>query len=359
MTREDVVAHLTSELTKAGFDEDTAAKMASKMSPVGGRGVSPQELISLMDSPTRALPEKAGGGFTAGPDERAERLKRKVAALKNLGAQEGAGGRVFLVPPSIKDQVGRAFADEIGRRALLMPKALPAAPARTGSSVDTAGDWGGPKATLGDLPGLNAERVSIPTPPAPIPVWDFAAGAPKTGWTPGGDTRRAYQASAKGASPFWASPNLLSRGLSRLGRFVKANPGTAAIDAVGFGLPLLGMAKDAVNWGSRQVTGDPLIGRELTVDQSLEMEKKVRMEQMRLQIQQQERAKVLTANTINLLQYAPDVARQVMAGRRLPKGAVVIGGTPRVDLMQEVAGQMADGAYQEQDPLTQLTGMMR
>ena len=140
---------------------------------------------------------------------------------------------------------------------------------------------------------------------------------------------------------------------------MKANPGTAALDAVGFGLPLLGMAKDAVNWGSRQATGDPLIGRELTVDQSLEMEKKVRMEQMRLQIQQQERAKVLTANTINLLQYAPDVARQVMAGRRLPKGGVVIGGTPRVDLMQEVAGQMADGAYQEQDPLTQLTSMMR
>lgn len=131
------------------------------------------------------------------------------------------------------------------------------------------------------------------------------------------------------------------------------HPIVAATDAIGFGLPMLGLAKDAANAVSRSVTGDPLIGG-ISTDEALRMEAEVRKEQRRREVENQARAQRLAQNTVSLIQNAPLVAQQIMAGRRLPKGAVVIGGTPRVDLMQQMADQMSQGAFQNQDPLQQL-----
>lgn len=75
-------------------------------------------------------------------------------------------------------------------------------------------------------------------------------------------------------------------------------------------------------------------------------------DQMRLKAQRD--AQTAAQNTALLFQTAPHVAAQIMAGRRLPKGAVVIGGTPRVDLMQEMAMSMGQGQFEQQDPMQQI-----
>lgn len=60
----------------------------------------------------------------------------------------------------------------------------------------------------------------------------------------------------------------------------------------------------------------------------------------------------------------PQLYEQVLAGRRLPMGATVLGGQPRVDLLQELALGMAQGQFKSSvDPsraaaLSQLVGGM-
>ena len=49
------------------------------------------------------------------------------------------------------------------------------------------------------------------------------------------------------------------------------------------------------------------------------------------------------ANLERLARMHPDVYNQVAAGRRLPKGAFVIGGTPDVDALDQVTTMMAEG----------------
>jgi len=43
----------------------------------------------------------------------------------------------------------------------------------------------------------------------------------------------------------------------------------------------------------------------------------------------------------------PHLYNEVMAGRSLPKDAVVFGGQPRTDLMEELAASMAGGSFEE------------
>lgn len=55
----------------------------------------------------------------------------------------------------------------------------------------------------------------------------------------------------------------------------------------------------------------------------------------------------MTRNAQRLASADPQLTTEVMAGRRLPQGAVVIGGQPRVDLLQELAMQMSRGDFDE------------
>jgi hypothetical protein len=41
----------------------------------------------------------------------------------------------------------------------------------------------------------------------------------------------------------------------------------------------------------------------------------------------------------------PQLYNEVLAGRRLPQGAVVLGGIPRTDLLQELAYDLASGQH--------------
>jgi len=120
--------------------------------------------------------------------------------------------------------------------------------------------------------------------------------------------------------------------------------------------PLMGDAmKGAVNSVGRGLTGEDVIGGATSFDEVMKLEQKQRKAALRRKIAQENRARVLAQNTMSLVQNAPNVAAQVMAGRRLPRGGMVIGGQPRLDLMQELAGQMADGKFKDTDALSELT----
>ena len=49
----------------------------------------------------------------------------------------------------------------------------------------------------------------------------------------------------------------------------------------------------------------------------------------------------MAASLARLAAASPQTYNQVMAGRQLPQGAVVLGGQPRVDLMEDLAFRMA------------------
>lgn len=69
------------------------------------------------------------------------------------------------------------------------------------------------------------------------------------------------------------------------------------------------------------------------------------------QIEQKNREveEIARMNEQRLMQVAPDLANQILAGRRLPQGALVLGGRPRTDLMREFARQMATEPPQQQE----------
>jgi hypothetical protein len=92
----------------------------------------------------------------------------------------------------------------------------------------------------------------------------------------------------------------------------------------------------------REITGD-----DPTVDALLE-DNRTRAVFMAMQQRKQEQLRRLQQeNTNRILQYMPQVANQLLAGRKLPQGAVVIGGQPRTDLLDEVARQMGAGAFNQ------------
>lgn len=54
---------------------------------------------------------------------------------------------------------------------------------------------------------------------------------------------------------------------------------------------------------------------------------------------------VMGENQARLAAFDPHTYYEVLAGRRLPIGAVVFGGAPRTDLMEQLAYGMATGKY--------------
>lgn len=62
----------------------------------------------------------------------------------------------------------------------------------------------------------------------------------------------------------------------------------------------------------------------------------------------------IDANKMMLLQMNPELANQLQAGRRLPRGAVVIGGRKREKTFLDlVAAQLSEGLYNEPVPLSE------
>jgi hypothetical protein len=71
-----------------------------------------------------------------------------------------------------------------------------------------------------------------------------------------------------------------------------------------------------------------------------------RKEQYDLHLLRQETAQ----NAAILASTAPHLYNQILAGRRLPKGATVLGGAPRTDLLEELAYRMTQGEFASGSP---------
>lgn len=63
------------------------------------------------------------------------------------------------------------------------------------------------------------------------------------------------------------------------------------------------------------------------------------------QAKQERLRQARASNEAMLARMNPSLYTQVLAGRRLPEGAVVIGGVPRRDLMDQLTSAMAEGAF--------------
>ncbi len=69
----------------------------------------------------------------------------------------------------------------------------------------------------------------------------------------------------------------------------------------------------------------------------------VQAQQQAEEMKRQQLAFLVESNQRRLAQWSPELYNQVLAGRRLPRGAVMIGGVPRTDLLAQVAMRMALG----------------
>jgi len=78
-----------------------------------------------------------------------------------------------------------------------------------------------------------------------------------------------------------------------------------------------------------------------------ERERQGRMSDLTSQAQNESYRDSIQMNLARVQQNAPDLYMQVAAGRRLPAGAVVLGGTQRQDLLQELGRSMADGNFNQ------------
>jgi len=183
--------------------------------------------------------------------------------------------------------------------------------------------------------GLEASRAGrgaqIPNERPPTERMPPAAEAP---------TPAAAPAAAEAA----AAPAAAARGglRSKLG-MLKSKPvmaGVGALAALGLIRTLTKKPEDnasVVNQFEKQAMGE----RSREVARLLE---KARLE------------RTIRENQMRLARGNPDLYTSIMAGRRLPKGSVVLGGVPRQDLMRELAASMDSGRYAQPDPLSDLMG---
>lgn len=97
---------------------------------------------------------------------------------------------------------------------------------------------------------------------------------------------------------------------------------------------------------------DSLTGREADRDLSiLESGMADYKEGILYKLQKAREREEVERNMMAVQKAAPHLYNQVMAGRRLPQGSVVLGGQPRQDLMEELATHM--GSLPDPDPILQ------
>ena len=82
--------------------------------------------------------------------------------------------------------------------------------------------------------------------------------------------------------------------------------------------------------------------------QGLKNQRDSQAEMMGLQYQRQRVERELATQAAKLAAVNPQLYNQIMAGRRLPQGAVILGGQPRTDLMEQIASSMASNPQLQQ-----------
>lgn len=144
----------------------------------------------------------------------------------------------------------------------------------------------------------------------------------------------------------------LSAASAGRGLAFRNNPVMATVnDAVGYGdlayflgLPALAFAGERIRgvagFGPRSQSA--LQGEQIALESRAIKGMASAARSQRLQQQKYEKLQSRMAESLARLAAAsPQTYNQVMAGRQLPQGAQVFGGTPRVDLMEQLASRMA------------------
>lgn len=121
---------------------------------------------------------------------------------------------------------------------------------------------------------------------------------------------------------------------------IRRNPllaGLVGVEAARFaGMPLLQGA-------SRSLTGEPFFGTEGSFGLLLEQQQQLRKARQLREMEVEGLQRLMAQNMARLAALSPQLYNQVLAGQRLPTGAVVLGGGARTDLLEQLALEMASG----------------
>jgi len=164
-----------------------------------------------------------------------------------------------------------------------------------------------------------------------------------------GALKGAGKAFDKTQSIFTGTP---FRDMSTMGKVVTASP------AVWFGGKHIGYDM-AVKPMYDSITNKDDHYNNMIQDARIQNEKQQRAIRTRVEIEGLQRK--IAQSAMRLAAIDPHLYNEVMAGRSLPKDAVVFGGQPRTDLMEELAMGMAQGQFEKpksaQDELMQSLGV--
>lgn len=233
-----------------------------------------------------------------GVDRQEKRLKRGVQSA--LRAEPQTGPRSLRPSPTAFEKIR----DAAGQRA------------------SQAADWAAKKIDERDLGGL-AKRTGPPEPRGRI------KGA-----------KSAYQKKLRLEGIAAARSKRLEAEAPWLVKQLKKRPGATALGAgnlaLMFGPQLVKSLRDELNIGGyMDEQTDRLIGAQAELNSYARMQRR----------REEELNRLMQVNTAMLAQRSPELYNQIMAGRRLPQQATVIGGQPREDLLREVARGMSEGRY--------------
>jgi len=142
------------------------------------------------------------------------------------------------------------------------------------------------------------------------------------------------------AAPLGPAPEGAGGGKPQRSNRLKALGTRVGLGALG---TLAGYAAYQAGTRAMGINTQQLIAKALADMQ--DRDRKDRLQQVAAQAREDSYRDSINMNLTRVQQYAPDLYAKVAAGRQLPQGAVVIGGAPRQDLLNELGRAMADGRF--------------
>jgi len=126
--------------------------------------------------------------------------------------------------------------------------------------------------------------------------------------------------------------------------YSKEHPVLAGLSAIG----AYGLATEVVPPMVEGVYDDFTTGSTTEVIQQYKRQEKLDALQQGMMQRQQAVEQELAKQSARLAAANPHLYNQIIAGRRLPQGAVILGGNPRTDLMEQIASGMASNPQLQQ-----------
>jgi hypothetical protein len=114
-----------------------------------------------------------------------------------------------------------------------------------------------------------------------------------------------------------------------------------------FGKGLGAVAAGALIGGLMKISGERRNAQERSDDELTKMARRDALGLMAQRDVKMSMQRAIDSNLSQLQMEAPDLYMRVAAGRMLPQGAVVIGGVPRQDLLQQLGMSMSNGDFNQ------------